>query len=144
MNYLIDTCVLSELKKRRPHRGLIEWFESIHDSELYVSILTLGELLKGIEKLPDSDRKETLSIWVENELMNYFAGRTLQIDYPIIQQWSVISAQGEQQGRPLPVIDGLLAATALQHGLTLVTRNVKDIEHCGVAVFNPWSSPNIA
>jgi len=136
VSYLIDTNVLSELRRKLPHPGVSVWFAQRPASSLYMSVLTLGELRKGIDGLNDEDRKLALSDWLHTELSMFFLGRVLSIDEQVADRWGQLVAAA---GRPLPAIDSLLAATALVHGLTLVTRNAKDFEGLGLAVINPWS-----
>lgn len=136
MSYLIDTNVLSELRRKLPHPGVSVWFAQRPASSLYMSVLTLGELRKGIDGLNDEDRKLALSDWLHTELSMFFLGRVLSIDEQVADRWGQLVAAA---GRPLPAIDSLLAATALVHGLTVVTRNAKDFEGLGLAVINPWS-----
>ena len=136
MSYLIDTNVLSELRRKLPHPGVSAWFAQRPASSLYMSVLTLGELRKGIDGLNDEDRKLALSDWLHTDLSVFFLGRVLSIDEQVADRWGQLVAAA---GRPLPAIDSLLAATALVHGLTVVTRNAKDFEGLGLAVINPWS-----
>jgi predicted nucleic acid-binding protein len=136
VSYLIDTHVLSELRRKLPHPGVSAWFAQRPASSLYMSVLTLGELRKGIDGLNDVDRKLALSDWLHTELSMFFLGRVLSIDEQVADRWGQLVAAA---GRPLPAIDSLLAATALVHGLTVVTRNAKDFEGLGLAVINPWS-----
>lgn len=136
MSYLIDTNVLSELRRRDPNVNVVRWLEGRPATTLYLSVLTLGELRKGIESLPESARKRRLLDWLEVELPGFFAGRLLPIDARVADRWGCLVAQ---EGRPLPAIDSLLAATALTHGLTLVTRNLRDFRYSGLAVVDPWS-----
>jgi predicted nucleic acid-binding protein len=136
VSYLIDTHVLSELRRKLPHPGVSAWFAQRPASSLYMSVLTLGELRKGIDGLNDEDRKLALSDWLHTELSMFFLGRVLSIDEQVADRWGQLVAAA---GRPLPAIDSLLAATALVHGLTVVTRNAKDFEGLGLAVINPWS-----
>ena len=136
MSYLIDTNVLSELRRKQPHPGVSAWFAQRPASSLYLSVLTLGELRKGIDGVTDEARKLALCDWLHNELSVFFLGRVLSIDEQVADRWGQLVAAG---GRPLPAIDSLLAATAWVHGLTVVTRNAKDFEGLGMAVINPWS-----
>ena len=136
MSYLIDTHVLSELRRKLPHPGVSAWFAQRPASSLYLSVLTLGELRKGIEGVTDEARKLALSDWLHNALSVFFLGRVLSIDEQVADRWGQLVAAA---GRPLPAIDSLLAATALVHGLSVVTRNAKDFEGLGLTVINPWS-----
>jgi predicted nucleic acid-binding protein len=135
---LIDTNALSELKTRRPHPGVARWFETRPASLLHVSVLTLGELRKGIEAMTDEARRVRFLDWLESDLPQFFVGRILPIDRRIADRWGRLCAIA---ARPLPAIDSLLAATAIEHGLTLVTRNVADFSPSGPRVVNPWTTP---
>lgn len=136
MSYLIDTNVLSELKKRQPCPAVVEWFSQRPASSLYLSVLTLGELRKGIEAMTEGTRKTAFLDWLENDLLHYFAGRILSIDARTADRWGRLCAMA---ARPLPAIDSLLAATALEHGLILVTRNRGDFDLPGIRVIDPWT-----
>jgi toxin FitB len=135
MSYLLDTNVLSELRRRAPHPGVAAWFAQRPAGTLYLSVLTLGEIRKGIESLNDPARRRPLLDWLETDLPAFFTGRILPIDAAVADRWGHLTARA---GRPLPAIDSLLAATALHHGLTLVTRNVRDVEGLGAEVLDPW------
>jgi hypothetical protein len=137
LSYLIDTNVLSELRRREPDAKVVQWFADRPASTLYLSVLTLGELRKGIEALSESPRKRALLDWLEAELPMFFAGRILAVDTKVADRWGRLVAQA---GRPLPAIDSLLAATALTHGLTLITRNLKDFQHPDLTVLDPWTA----
>lgn len=138
MNFLLDTCVISEVVKPSPNPLVVSWLGAQTEAHLYLSVLTLGELRRGIERLPPSRKRETLTHWLENELRSRFAGRLVEIDERIAAEWGRIQARAELSGNTLPAIDGLIAASALAHRLTVVTRNVTDMEASGVALFNPW------
>ncbi|MBP1150882.1 MULTISPECIES: type II toxin-antitoxin system VapC family toxin [Methylocaldum] len=138
MSYLIDTNVLSELRRKNPNPRLVDWLAAKPASQLYLSVLTLGEIRKGIEACPDAFRRQILLDWLETELPAFFFGRVLPIDAAIADRWGRVLARA---GRPLPAIDSLIAATALEHDLTLVTRNIRDFEQIPVELFNPWDSP---
>ncbi|MFT5126923.1 MAG: putative nucleic acid-binding protein [Rhodothermales bacterium] len=138
MNYLLDTCYLSEFVKPQPDPGVVEWGRRSL-GELYVSALTIGELEKGIAKLPDSARRTRLVAWMEDELLIRFRDRILAIDCDVARRWGVIQASAVRAGTPLPVIDALIGATAIVHDLQVVTRNETDLLRTGVQVVNPWS-----
>lgn len=138
MAFLIDTCVLSESSKRRPNDQVVAWLDSIEESLIHLSVLTLGEFYKGIAKLNDSRKRERLQSWVDDELAGRFRGRVLSIDERVANLWGKISGEAEKKGKRLPVIDGLIGATALVHGLTVASRNTADIARTGARVFNPW------
>jgi predicted nucleic acid-binding protein len=139
MSYLIDTNVLSELRRKQPDAHVVRWFSGRPAQSLFLSVLTLGEIRKGIERLDgastDAARRQNLNDWLELELPTFFLGRVLSVDVAIADQWGHLQALA---ARPLPAIDSLLAATALQHHLSLVTRNVKDFAGLGIEVINPW------
>lgn len=137
MNYLIDTCVLSEYRKPQPAAEVVAWLESQSDDSLYMSVLTIGELDKGIFRMPSSKRKTNLEAFVETLLVR-FDRRILDLDTAILRRWGIMMGTLETKGWPIPVIDSLMAATALEHDLTLVTRNEADFISTGVAMFNPW------
>jgi len=133
--YLIDTNVISELRRREPAPRVVQWFEQRPAGQLYLSVLSLGEIRRGVEKLEAGERRHTLRNWLEQELPVFFAGRVLSIDAAVAHRWGCLMAE---MGRPLPAIDSLLAATALEHNLVLTTRNLKDVAGLPVAVVNPW------
>ena len=135
MSYLIDTNVLSELRRKLPEPRVVAWMRERPRPSLYLSVLTLGEIRKGLECVDDPNRRQSLLDWLEVDLPHYFVGRLLDIDASTADRWGRLMAGA---GRPLPVIDGLLAATALQHDLTLVSRNGKDFANLGVRLINPW------
>lgn len=139
MRYLLDTSVLSEPVRPKPDAGVKRWFAEHEDASLYVSVLTLGEIHKGIVRLADQARRDALQNWLDSELTRRFHGRLLTVDADVAAEWGRMAGRAASQGSALPVIDGLLAATAAVHHLTVVTRNVRDFERCGVAVYNPWS-----
>jgi predicted nucleic acid-binding protein len=139
MSYLLDTCVISELIRPRPTERVVAWMRGVDESALYLSVLTMGELHKGIAKLPTaSTKKRSLARWVDDELVARFANRILPITHEIAEVWGRISGVSEKQGKPLPVIDALLSATALENKLTLVTRNAVHFERAGARILNPW------
>ena len=137
MSYLLDTNVLSELRRKRPDVGVVDWFSRRPASTLYLSVLTLGELRKGIKGVADIGRRTALTDWLETDLPNFFAGRILPVDALVADRWGRLMAEA---GRPLPAIDSLLSATAALHGLTMVTRNTRDFVGIGLELINPWAS----
>lgn len=137
MSYLIDTNVLSELKRKSPDQGVADWFSKRPAATLFLSVLTLGEVRKGIDAVVEEKRRLMLVDWLESDLPAFFAGRILNIDGAVADRWGrLVSAAG----RPLPTIVSLLAATALEHDLVLVTRNTKDFTGLPVELVNPWSA----
>ncbi len=139
MSYLIDTCCISELVKKKPNPKVVKWFADQDELSMYVSVITFGELRKGIEKLTDSKKKKELNRWVKEDLHLRFKNRVLNITMEEVNRWGKILASAEQNGKPLPAIDSLIAATALVHDLSVVTRNTQHMEGSGVEVINPWS-----
>jgi predicted nucleic acid-binding protein len=137
--YLLDTNVISELFKRSPESTVVDWMANRSPLDLYISVLTLGELTMGFELVSASKRREDLQNWVTQELPRRFVGRLLPVTEEIAREWGRLSADGRSRGRELPAIDGLLLATAQRHDLTFVTRNERDCGDRGVAVLNPWS-----
>jgi predicted nucleic acid-binding protein len=136
--FLLDTCVVSDAARRGQFPRLETWLAAQQADDLAISALTLGELRYGVERLPSSQRRSELVTWLETQLPVRFAGRIVAIDQRIADAWGVLRSAGEAQGRPLPVIDGLLLATAQVSGLTFVTRNEKDVKDRGVGVLNPY------
>lgn len=135
MSYLLDTNVVSELVRPRPDPRVLAWFAQVPDSALHLSVLTLGEIRKGVEKLADSRRRERIRLWLEQDLPRWFGNRLLPIDVAVADQWRRLLVQAR---RPVPAIDSLLAATALHYQLRLVTRNESDFRLPGVEVVNPF------
>jgi tRNA(fMet)-specific endonuclease VapC len=138
MKYLLDTNVLSELVVKQPNTRVIDWIDSVDPNSLYLSVITIGELRKGIEKLPKSKRKTNLLEWLNDQLQLRFRGRILAIDIDVMLAWGILMGQLEQVGRPLPAMDSLIAASALHHNCSLVTRNEDDFKETGVVLMNPW------
>ena len=140
--FLIDTNVLSEYNRPgNPDAGVKSWLETTARELQHVSVITLAEIEKGIELLPAGKRRTQLEEWFKQELEPWFFGRVLYVDRQVASRWASLVAQGVRAGRPLPTIDSLIAATALAHDLTIVTRNVRDFQSTGVATINPWQSP---
>ena len=138
MSLLLDTCVLSEMVKPKPDSRVTAWLAAQRPDALYISTLTLGELQKGVEKLEPCARRTYLEAFLHTEIREGFNERTLSVDAEVALLWGRLVAQSEQAGQRMPYVDSLIAATALHHGLTLVTRNTRDVEASGVALFNPW------
>jgi len=138
MAYLIDTATISELKKPTPSANVISWFAQTDPDQLFVSVLTFGEILKGISKLPPSKKRRELERWLAQKLPDFFAPtQILPIDLEVAQVWGRIVGTLAAKGVNVPSIDSLIAATCLAHNLICVTPNVSDIERCGAAVLDP-------
>jgi predicted nucleic acid-binding protein len=135
VSYLLDTNIVSELIKPKPDFHVVQWVESVADKTLYLSVLSLGEIRKGLEQLPEGQKKEHIRLWLEHELPAWFGERLLPVDSGIAHRWGRLTAE---MGRSIPAIDSLLAATALHHDLRLVTRNISDFRFPGLYVINPW------
>ncbi len=140
MKYLLDTCVISELIRKQPDPRVVAWVDSLHESEAFLSAITVGEIKRGVERLPQSDRQAAIRTWLEQELLVRFQGRILPLDAAVMLAWGQLMAASEQTGRPLPAFDSLIAATALSGGLVVATRNVADFAGTGVSIFDPWSA----
>lgn len=138
MNYLLDTCIISEMVKKQPNLGVIQWINDHDEQHLFISIISIGEISKGIHKLSDVDRKKILSTWLKDELLVRFEKRIITLDVDTISVWGKLTGEAEQKGQKLPVLDSLIAATALAHSLVLVTRNITDFERCNVIIENPF------
>jgi len=138
MKYLLDTCVISELIKKKPNPKIVQWIAKTEESSLFMSVLTIGEIHKGIEKLPESRKKEKLHDWIRYDLEERFQNRILDFDLQTAVIWGRIQAHSELSGKAMPAIDGLIAATGLSYDLAVVTRNSTDMEMSGVTLINPW------
>lgn len=143
MKYLLDTCVISELIKPNPNRNVISWMQSIDETSLYLSVLTLGEIEKGIEKAANLKRKRKLQLWVEEDLKKRFSGRIIPIDSNVAVKWGSIQGAAELLGKPMPAIDGLIAVSGFVHNCVVVTRNISDMQQSTAELFNPWLDKQI-
>lgn len=139
MSYLLDTHVLSELVKPARDASVVAWTAGQSPLDLLISVLTLGELESGIARMPRGARRLQLTHWASTDVPRQFIGRLLPVDEAVGLAWGRLTAAGGSAGRPLPMIDGLLLATAEVHRLTLVTRNVSDCADRGIGVFDPWT-----
>ena len=138
MRYLLDTSVISELVSKQPDERVIAWIDGVDDQLVYLSVITIGEIKRGIERLPESRRKDRLDSWLNEDLLIRFADRILAIDLPVMLIWGTLVARLEGLGRSLPAVDSLIAAIALRHELQIVTRNEKDFVGTGLTIVNPW------
>jgi toxin FitB len=136
--FLLDTNVLSELIKPEPNRNVLRWMEETDEGILFLSVLTLGEVRNGVERLNRGKRRGRLESWLTVDWRLRFQERILTINEAIAERWGALSVRAAKKGRPVPVIDGLLAATAMHHDLMLVTRNDADVSGTGVPTLNPW------
>lgn len=138
MNYLLDTNVISELISKRSNKKVVEWLDRLDSNTIYLSVITIGEIRKGIEKLPPSKRKERIKEWLEGDLLLRFQGRILEITTEVMLIWGELTGRLEKEGRPITAIDSLIAAIALQGNYRLVTRNEHDFQYTGVTIINLW------
>jgi toxin FitB len=139
--YLLDTNVISDGVKPQPNPAVTQWLQIIPSNQIFLSVITIGEITRGITKQAGTKRSLELSQWLETDLCPRFAGRILPIDEAIMRVWGEFYAQAVTQGNTPPMLDSLLAATAIKHGLILVTRNTKDIAMLPVTTLNPWITP---
>ncbi len=138
MKFLLDTCVISELIKSNPNANVVNWVRENDEEGMYLSVLTFGEIAKGIEKASDSTKKQMLQSWVENDLKERFKHKIIGLDMAIVTTWGQVQGKAELAGRPMPAIDGLIAATGITHNCIVVTRNIRDMEQSGVELIDPW------
>ena len=138
MNYLLDTCVLSEFTRRQPDARVIAWLDAMDEEQLFISAVTIGEVQRGIQRLPESRRKTELAVWMNNGLMARFAGRIVSMDAATMYLWGSLVARREAAEQPIGVMDSLILASAVQHNLIIVTRNTADFTPSGAQVINPW------
>jgi predicted nucleic acid-binding protein len=139
MKYLLDTCVICEIIKPKPDENVISWVQDKNENSLYLSVLTFGEIEKGIEKAMDSARKRKLQLWVEQDLKQRFENRIIPIDLEISGRWGTLQGKAELVGKSMPVVDGLIAVSGLVHNCIVVTRNIADMEQSSAELLNPWS-----
>jgi predicted nucleic acid-binding protein len=138
MNYLLDTNVVSELVAKHPNDNVLEWVRSLDEECLYLSVITIGEIKKGIEKMPVSPRKDKLNGWLVNDLLKRFEHRLVIIDVDVMLAWGELTARLERNRRMMPSMDALIVALSLVGNLTLVTRNTDDFNGAGINLLNPW------
>jgi predicted nucleic acid-binding protein len=137
---LFTRSIASELTYPRPATQVEQWLAKVNDQQLFVSVISLAEICKGIAKLPESKKRTQLQEWLDSTLRPWFAGRVLPVTEAIAERMGRWAGEGEAKGRNLKMADGLIAATAWEHDLTLVTRNVRDFAGFGVPIFNPWEA----
>ena len=138
MRYLLDTCVIFELVKKKPNNEVVKWISSISEESLFLSAFTFAELHKGVEKLSSGKRKSELHSWVGKELMQRFEGRIIDFNLEISNTWGKVIEKAEKNGTPLPLMDSLIAITGITYNLVVVTQNIKDMKNSGVKLLNPW------
>lgn len=139
MNYLLDTCVISELIGPIPDEAVINWMRQIPDERVYLSVITIGEIRKGITKLPESEKKNQLTNWLDTLLEDYQA-RIYPINLTVAENWGIIQGKAENSGTPVASVDSLIAAVAQTYNLIVVTRNENDFASTNVTILNPWKN----
>lgn len=137
MKFLLDTGIVSALRKPEDNASLVEWISGVDESDLYLSVITLGELEKGVSRLPESKKKAAVGEWVRHAVTNRFGNRMLPVDAAVAARWGELLGARAKAGKPLPILDAFIAATALVADCTVVTRNAKDFADCGVRLLNP-------
>jgi len=138
--YLLDTCTISEMVAVKPNPKVLSWFQSQNEEMLFLSIITVGEIEKGIYQLPASKKRTLLETWLFDDLAPNFHGRILEINRKLITAWAKMIADLKMKGVVRPSFDSLIEATALHHQLILVTRNVKNFQYSSVTILNPWEN----
>lgn len=138
MKALLDTCVISELVSKQPNPQVVEFVDSLDPEDVYLSVITIGEIVKGIERLPKSRRKTDLQAWLKDDFLVRFEGNIVALDADILIELGTVTARLESAGKTMPAIDSLIAATALAKKMTLVTRNISDFKETDVEIANPW------
>ena len=138
MRVILDTCVVAELRKPNAHEGVRHAVAQIATENLFVSVLTVGELVKGVSLLSEGRKKRELSTWLIG-LEQQFADRILPVDHETARVWGEVSARTQGKGTPIPVVDALIASTALRHGIHVMTRNTKHFSATGALVVDPWT-----
>jgi tRNA(fMet)-specific endonuclease VapC len=138
MKYLLDTNVISELVTTKPNLRVVNWIDSLDPDDVYLSVVTIGEIRKGIEKLPESKRKARLFTWLMDDLLLRFDGHILSLDVAVALAWGELTGRLARRGMLLSAVDSLIAAIALTHHCSLATRNESDFKATGIVVVNPW------
>jgi predicted nucleic acid-binding protein len=140
MTFLIDTNVLSEVRRPQPDSNVLGWLDSVDEDRAYISVISLAELRRGIALMEPGRRRQSLEQWLADDLPERFAGRVLAVDSKIAERWGDLMALSKKSGRALSTMDGFLAATALVRGLTMVSRNTRDFSEFGVSLLDPWAA----
>ena len=138
IGYLVDTNIPSELTRPKPEHRVASFLKEVGKDRVYISVLTLGEICKGIAGIPAGARRAQLQEWLDTIMRPWFAGRVLPVTDSVAERWGLMAGEAKLRGVALSVVDGLLAATALEHDLALVTRNAKDFSGLGLRLLNPW------
>jgi len=139
LNYLLDTCVISELVRPTPNEAVINWMSHLPNERLFLSVITIGEIRKGITKLPESKKKNQLTNWL-NTLLEDYQSRIYPINLTVAENWGIIQGKAEKNGTSVASVDSLIAAVAQTYNLIVVTRNENDFASTNVTIFNPWKN----
>lgn len=139
MSYLLDTNVVSEWIRPRPEPRVVAWLAEVDEDRVFLSVVTLAEIQRGVDLLPRSRKRDRLARWRDGELLDRFETRVLDVTQAVAREWGTLTAHAQRSGRPIGAMDAFIAATARVHRLTLVTRNDGDFTSTGVELFNPWT-----
>jgi predicted nucleic acid-binding protein len=139
MNFLLDTCILTEFSRKKPEPKVIKWIDSVKEDKLFVSVITIGEIQRGVERLPDSPRKDALLKWVYDGLVERLKDQILPLDTTTLMLWGSMTSWQENEGKPPGILESLIAATALRNNLTIATRYIDVYHRSGAAAVNPWT-----
>jgi predicted nucleic acid-binding protein len=138
MSFLLDTCVISELASKNPNPKVAGWIDSVDHEIVYLSVITIGEIQRGIELLPASRKRSSLEDWLFERVLIRFRDKIVSVDKDVVLLWGTMTAEMDKAGTPMSALDSLIAASARYHNLMLVTRNTADFKNCGVGLLNPW------
>lgn len=138
MKYLLDTNIISELISKKPNKNVISFIESLNENNIYISVITIGEIKSGIENLKDDNKKHKLSIWLNNDLLKRFDKKIIEVNIDTMLEWGTINHKLKNIGKPLPIMDSLIGATCSKYNYTLVTRNEKDFKNINIKIINPF------
>jgi len=141
VNFLLDTNVLSEVRRPEPDHRVLRWLHEVDEDRTFISVISLAEIRKGVRLLPEGRRRDALAAWLSQDLPDRFSGRILVVDTPVSLQWGDLVADCRRKGTALSILDAFLAATAIVHDLRLVTRNLRDFASLGIETLNPWNAP---
>jgi predicted nucleic acid-binding protein len=138
MNYILDTCILVEFARKKPEPKVIHWVDSVNHDSLFISVVTVGEMQRGIERLPDSKRKDELLKWFFNDLVERLKDHILPLDTLTLTLWGSLTSWKEGESQPMGVLESLIAATAMRNNMTVASRYVDIYHSCGALSVNPW------
>ena len=139
MKYILDTNIISEFISRTPNQKVIDYILTLNENDIYLSVITIGEIKAGVEKLADGQKKDKLLYWLEHDLLVRFENRIIDIDTEIMLQWAIVNTKLKQLGKPLPIMDSLIGATSQVKGMVLLTRNEKDFKNLDIRMVNPFN-----